>query len=363
MCAVNADVFLDRHIDFWKRASAKTPLLSFQPNGSELPAGVPLGSTSIPLADGSRLMDLDRPLTAGELEPRLLVADAPIPQGTGRLWEGGPRLSGDLLVTRAALGKFPWVEAVLGCPVVPKLSIGSIWSQPYLNGPEELSRIPRPEDSPWLDVIVEYTRALIADSDGEAQVVQCLQRGPIDLACALLGSTPLCYAIYDQSRELRALTEYCTEVFLTVARAQQKLAPRLEGGLCTPFGVWAPGTVVRTQCDTAAMVSPATYESFFLPFDIAICECFDYSIMHLHSGYLDHTDVLLPGRHPMAIQISLDTGSTPTTVNDLLPLFRRVLEAKPLLISGSMTTEEFTRLRDELPSEGLYIAPTAVEDE
>ncbi|HJP27762.1 MAG TPA: hypothetical protein QF694_03010, partial [Dehalococcoidia bacterium] len=60
-----------------------------------------------------------------------------------------------------------------------------------------------------------------------------------------------------------------------------------------------------------------------------------------------------------AIQVSLDTGSTPYQVRDLLPIFKRVLEVKPLIIQGDMTKDEMDLLLDELPHKGLCISPWA----
>ena len=351
---------LEKHRQFWNRESSDGPLLNVSQSKDSLFA--PLHGISIPLADGTILSTQGEPLTADMIDPARILDVEEYPLRTHESLNGGPLIEGDLLVTRAPLGKMVWVEAVLGCPVIPRLDTGSIYSAPFLDGLDDIGKIGRPEDSPWLDVVREYSRLLAEGADGQYQVVQCLQRGPIDLVSAVLGHEEMCMAIFDNPKELRALNEICVETFLAVARVQYDQYPALQGGFTNPFGIWAPGTTVRTQCDVASSVSAAQYKEFFFPYDREICSNFDFSVEHLHSGYLHHIDVLLEDEYPTAIQVSLDTGSTPDSVHDLIPTFKRALESKPLIVMGEMTRDELKELQDELPSNGLCIAPWPFED-
>jgi hypothetical protein len=171
----------------------------------------------------------------------------------------------------------------------------------------------------------------------------------------------MCIAIYDDPENLRDLAECTAEAFIKTAVIQQSQVPTLEGGYTNPFGIWSPGTVVRTQADVVSSVSAQTYRDIFFPWDKYICEQFDYSIIHLHSGYLHHVEVVLEDPYPTAVQVSLDTGSTPFQVNDLIPIFKRILEVKPLIVMGDMTRDELNKLLDNLPHNGLCISPWAFE--
>jgi hypothetical protein len=348
---------LKKHIGFWDRTEG--PLLNVSEAEDSLFA--PLHGISITLADGTVLSEQVDVLTADMMDPAKILDVEEFPLRTSEPVDGGLLMEGDLFVTRAPLGKMVWVEAVLGCPVVPRLDTGSIYSAPYLKSSSLYTDIGAAEDSPWLKLLAEYTRQLVQDAAGTYQVVQCLQRGPIDLASALLGHSEMCMAIYDDPDNLHALAEFTAEVFVKTARAQQDQVPQLEGGYCNPFGIWSPGTVVRSQCDVASSVSAQTYKDFFFPYDKYICEQFDYSIIHTHSGYLHHMEVLLEDSAPTAVQVSLDTGSTPFQVKDLIPIFKRVLEEKPLIVMGDMTKDELNELLDALPHKGLCISPWAFE--
>jgi hypothetical protein len=105
------------------------------------------------------------------------------------------------------------------------------------------------------------------------------------------------------------------------------------------------------------------YEEVFFPYDVQICRQFDYSVVHLHSGYLHTVDVFLKDKYPTAVQVSLDTGSTPFTVHDLIPIFARILEVKPLFITGHMTTGELDELLERLPPRGLMVSTATLDDE
>ena len=58
-----------------------------------------------------------------------------------------------------------------------------------------------------------------------------------------------------------------TSVFVETLRAQLEVIDTIAGGYVNPFGIWAPGTVVRTQCDASAILSPDHYADWFLPWD------------------------------------------------------------------------------------------------
>jgi hypothetical protein len=353
------DDILRRHTAFWKREPVDQPLLNIESNDTKYELAV----HEMPLSDGTILSDQTEALTPDLIDPSLILDAQEFPMRNEGDTGPGPLIVEDLLVTRAPLGKMVWVESILGCPVIPRLDTGSIYSAPFLDDPGDLSKIPSLENNAWFDVLKEYTRALAEDSAGTYQVVQCLQRGTIDLASAVLGHSEMCYAIIDQPKELRALVELCTETFIKVAKAQQDLTPPLNGGWCNPFAVWAPGTVVRTQCDVSSSVSAETYEELFFPYEVELCSKFDYSAVHIHSGYVHTVDVFLKDKYPSAIQISLDTGSTPNTVQDLMPVFARVLEEKPLFIMGRMTRSELDEILGTLPARGLYVSGRLQDEE
>jgi hypothetical protein len=131
--------------------------------------------------------------------------------------------------------------------------------------------------------------------------------------------------------------------------------PALAGGPASWFGVWAPGTVVRTQCDASAFLSPRQYERSFLQHDERICRSAEYSVIHLHSGSLHTVDAILAVPAPQAIQVSLDPPPSGPNVARLLPVFQRILKSKPLIVDGVLSADQIKMLEDTLPEDGRCI--------
>ena len=223
MAELDVNTIIEKHTAFWNRDSVDQPLLNV--SSIEGDTRYDLQGLSITLADGSELFEQDEPLTPDQLDPSTILHEGEFPLRTRPASDNGPLIVDDLMVTRAPLGKMAWVEAILGCPIVPKLDTGSIYSAPYLRSPGELDKIPSLNDNAWYDLLLEFTRQLAEDAAGSYQVVQCLQRGPIDLMSALLGHSRMCYAIYDEPEQMKALTEKDTELFLEVAKGQEALIP------------------------------------------------------------------------------------------------------------------------------------------
>ena len=351
---------LDKHRAFWKRDMTEGPLLNVL-EISSASALSPLQSIEMPLANGTMARE-SMPLKPEMIDPRLILDFEEFPTRAAREGEQIRGVIDDLFIRRSPVWKMPWVEAILGCPVVFGAEAGSIWSQPYLDHPSQIDKLPSLEDNAWLEKLLEYTRVLVEESGGEYQVSQCLMRGTVDLVAALLGHYQMCASLYDHPKELRRLTEHCADVFVKVAKAQEALIPQFHGGRISSFGIWAPGTIVMTQADASAAMSARAYEEFFFLYEIEICRQFDFSALHLHSGFLHTVDVMLKTEYPTAVQVALDTGSTPVTVHDLIPTFQKVLDKKPLLVMGIVTSGELEELRRTLPDNGLYISALIKDD-
>jgi len=306
----------------------------------------PLGDLWLPMAGGSLATeDLD-------LRPEMLDAD----RLAGPALEPGPlEFDGDQIRTREPYVRVPWVEAILGCPIRATIQGGSMRTLSFVRDWADWEERASRRDGAWLDLLQRLTEMLAARSGGRYAVVQTLMRGPADLAEAILGPELLCLSMYDHPQEMRRFLDTVTEAFIEILRGQLERIPPIEGGYVNPFGVWAPGTVVRTQCDASAFLSPEQYARWFLPYDVAISQAVDYAVIHLHSGSLHTVDRLLAVERPQAIQVSLDPEPSGPPAEDLIPVFRKVLDSKPLIVDGEMGREQLRTLRKELPSDGLYL--------
>ena len=330
-----------RHRAFWHRDLVDRPLLTAILYEPLAPMDIPV-ARSCWQSENLRLMP-------DMLDPALFAA---FEQGRS---DPEALFRGDIFTVRAAFRRIPWVEAILGCEIWADRVSGSIWSQPFLESVASGAELHLAPDNPWLVKLLAFTQELVSRYDGSYLATLTLMRGPIDLARAVLGDEQMCLAIYDSAQAFRALLDAISRVFIAVAEAQLAIIPQLDGGYVSPFGIWAPGKVVCTQADISAILSPRTYAETVLPFEDQVCRPFAYSTIHLHSGFLHVVEPLLDAELPRAIEVALDTGSTPITTHDLVPLFRRILERKPLLIHGHMTASELDELVASLPPHGLHI--------
>ena len=345
----SVEELLQRHTAFWRREKVDRPLITVRPFA-------PLTHRRLPLADGTT--------TEGdvELKPGMINPDGINKVEQRRAAEGRLNLGGSFSA-RGAYERIPWVEAILGCPIWADSDSGSIWSEAYLPDARAPHSFDLSEKNLWFQKLKDAVRYLVEHNDGSYLVAHTLMRGPIDIVRAIIGDVPLCLEVLDDPAGIRDLLEEVTPLFVQIGKAQTALIPPFHGGYCSQFGIWAPGTVVRTQCDMSSTTSASIYAEQFLPYDERICREFDYSVIHLHSGFLHTVDAILERELPMAIEIALDTGSTPVTTRDVVPIARKILERKPLLLEGQMSAADLAYVLANLPAAGLYVCAYIPEEE
>lgn len=327
---------LARHAAWWSRQSRLVAHLH-EPELSQL---------WLPLADGTIAgEDLD-------LTPDMLDLDrlAGVEPGSDTQVS-----EDDLLAVRVPYGRVPWMEAIAGCPIRALVKAGSMRTRPILNDWHDLGRLPDLRNDRWLDALTALIERMVHRSADRLAIAHTLMRGPADIAEAMIGAERLCLTMYDHPHKLAALLEYATALFQKVWREQSSRIPWIQGGTANWFGLWAPGTTVRTQCDASALTSPAQYRAHFAPWDLRTAQVADYSIMHLHSGSLHIIDTLLEDPFPTAIQVSLDPPPSAPSWRELLPTFAKMLAHKPLLIDGYLTDDEVRAIEIALPQDGLAI--------
>jgi len=326
---------LARHAAWWQK---KGLLYAETPDGS-------LGDLWLPLADGT-LAEQDVYLT-----PDMLDAD----RAAGEHSETGALQTwNDIIQTQHAFSRVPWVEAILGCPIRASIKGGSMRAEHFIRS-WEADPEPTSDGPQWLALLRTLVNLLVKRSGGRWVVSHTLMRGPSDLAEAVLGADLMCLSQYEQPSRLHSFLVDATRRFIDIWHAQVELIPSLEGGYVNWFGIWAPGTVVRTQCDASAMLSAAQYRDWYLPYDQQIATAADYAVIHLHSGSLHTVGPILEIERPQAIQVSLDPQPSGPPLERLLPVFQRILQAKPLIVDGELNTRQVQTLLERLPSDGLCI--------
>ena len=327
---------LERHMRFWRREPVDAPLLSIQ--RGDYPWV--LHAIRVQAAgDGGLLIHENigvQDLIAG-VEDSYAKHDL---TGHDRFFTAGPP-------------SLNWMEGIVGCPVW--VGDESTWSEHPWKDLSQAGSLKLSPDNKVFHKLLEYTTALVRQAEGRWPVGQTHQRGPIDMVAALIGDAELCYALMDEPENTVMAIERCTDIWLAVAKAQFDLIPRWHGGyVLNHGGLWTPGTVTATQIDASALLSPATYARYVLPQDRRIFASVDYASIHLHSGSMHTAELLAQEKHVKAIECALDLPAGPA-VADLIPVFRKVLARKPLIVDGPVTFDEAMLLIEKLPWAGLSL--------
>lgn len=361
------EAFLARHRAFWERRPVDRPLQREVGRYAVSRSGVE--PMRLPLADGSLAPDGMR-LTPELLDPATVHAgyrEESQQAAFGRTltaereeYGTGLAVSGDVFAPVAPYSLVPWVEAIIGCPIHVSLKAHSLWSLPPYQHLSQIDQVTA--DPAWLDKLREFTAFLVEHSRGRFLVTQTLMRGVSDMLEALLGGDGLGLAIYDDPAKFHEIAAQCAEVFIQIARAQLDLIPRFQGGLSNPFGIWAPGSSIRTQDDASALLSPDQYAKFILPYQERIAAAFDYSVIHLHSTCL-HVAEAICDSSISAVQVSVDPVPFGPPVPALLPQLARILEKKPLILEGPFTQAELDLTLATLDPRGLFIGASLESEE
>jgi hypothetical protein len=91
-----------------------------------------------------------------------------------------------------------------------------------------------------------------------------------------------------------------------------------------------------------------------LPSQEYITSKFHYSTIHLHSNSLHVVDSVIESSID-AVQVSIDPQPYGPTIPELMPVFVKMQEKKPILIEGPMLQLEFDELLNTLNPRGLYV--------
>ena len=310
-----------RHEAFWRGEGERSL--------RQVTAHAPLREQGdIPLADGRRAGE-GQYLTPNLIDPRRFYGE-----------NGGPgsALEGDFMVGSVPPG-LCWTEAILGCPV--RVVTGGPWAEPFFEEGTDLERLT--PDREWLDKLDDFVDFLAVRAGGRYPVGQPLMRGPVDMMASALGHERMCLTFLESPEWADAFLEVCADVFIETARRRLSHTPRFEEGYISGYGIWAPGSVVRTQVDNATLLSPGVYRERVLPHDRRVIEAFDYPLIHLHSGCLHIVDDLLQVEALKAIQVSIDYPGGPLA-SDVLPVLNKILQGKPLIVTGPVTESELRGL-------------------
>ena len=246
----------------------------------------------------------------------------------------------------------PWMEAMLGCPVIG--TENSFVSKPTGATIENLGSIELDPDNPWLAKYLEFTEALTGLSDGRFPVGQPIMRGPSDMLGSILGQEAMVLAAMMHPEEAQTLFQQTTKTFLQVIKKQEVLIHDYHGGRSIGFyNVWTPGKCIWYQEDLSALLSPDLFKQMLRPCGEIICKDYDYTVIHLHPSSFFIVDELLQMNKLKAIQVNKDVGGP--SVAEMMALLKKIIDKKNLILWGDFDERDLKAILDHLPTSGVYL--------
>jgi len=339
---------IEQRISLWKefyKQSNERPLLGFFV-GSEYPIHRYKAANTIPIGVELQPVHFDVDLYLDDFEA---------------LFKAHEACGGDFIWSASAYWGIPWLEAVIGCPIVlSDYSSGSI----HAEMPESFSRTKDiqsfSEDNPWVEKCIEFLEKSSLKSKGRWPIGTTRMRGISDLLSTLYGAEELIMKMMGEPDEVHAIAKKLTNIFIEFGKIQHDHIPLFHDGIGSfYYNCWAPAGTLWHQEDATALLSPEFYSEFIKPCDEEIVKAFKGCIMHQHStGYVPTNEYL--GMDFIALELHIDEGGP--SAEELFETHKIILEKKPLIIWGDITREDMDWIYSKLSPEGLAVI-TVVESQ
>lgn len=325
---------VDRCQAFWMRKNTDQPLLSAWVGSYEIPRLYPNGLSETP---------------EGEIQPEDIVFER-FRADYEQLFRDHSTLEVDVPWSAFPLMVIPWVEAIVGCPILHRS--GNCRAEPWVESYEDLNKLSIHQG--WLKRLLEFTQWLVDLSNNRFPVALCLMRGPADLLAAVRGAERSVYDLVDYPDQVNGALETLTTVWIDVAHQQlERIRPFAGGYGFSVQNLWSPKAGGWFQDDAIAYWSPKYYRRSIVPCEKRLSACMPATGIHLHPASLFTVDDLLQIPELGVIEVNIDDVGP--SVQDMIPRFQQIMQSKPLFIWGTFSREDLLALKESLPTAGLAL--------
>lgn len=294
------------------------------------------------------------------------VSFAPFVEDYERLYGSQHEGNGDFGYVGSAYWGIPWLEAIMGCPVV--VAAANCCAKPCFTSLDNVKGLaPDLDTNAWLNALLRFTQELVDFSAGRFPVCPSLLRGPGDTVAAMLGEMTYVTGFFDSPATMQALLDLCARTRLAVLDRLQAVIPSWHGIHAAggyPSMVWSRRTVAYHQEDSAAVLNPSIFHEFLLPALRIGRRAADVNFIHLHSACLYPVGILLEDDSFDVLQINIDHRGMGPPVCNLIDTFKKIQAAgRPLLLWGEFDPEEWELIQSQLSPVGLSLQPIVQQTE
>jgi 5-methyltetrahydrofolate--homocysteine methyltransferase len=231
----------------------------------------------------------------------------------------------------------------LGCNGVE--TEGTVWHEPCIREPEE-ARFAYDPDNVYWDFTLRLARELKRIGEGRFLLEYPDLIEGLDVLASMRGTEPLLVDLVERSDWVQRCMRRITDLYF---RYYDVLYDRVRdevGG--SHFWVWAPGRMVKLQCDFSAMISPAMFADFMVPVLTEMTERISYSMYHWDGpGAIQHHDHLLGLERLDIIQWVPGDGVEPPADRRWWPLYHKTVEAGKKLFTYLRGLDDLLTLKAE----------------
>lgn len=289
----------------------------------------------------------DRQLTPEDVDIEAFLEDCEA------LWEAHNKMDDDFPFVAAPVTSIPWMEAIMGCPIMCKDN--SIWAEPCVENWEGWEA-PSLENNPWFLKLCEITKALVCRSNGRYPVAVTLMRGPADIISAMRGAQEYVWDMIDEPEIMAKVALKIADVYIETAKAQLNLIPNENGYICGDQGMrlWREEKFIWLQEDALALLSPSIYREVVFPADCKIVSAFKKAAFHLHATALWAIDELFKIEGLDTIELNLESATI--DLEETFAAWAKIQKHRTLVI-WAQYEENFKnwmgRFLKEIPPQGV----------
>jgi len=223
---------------------------------------------------------------------------------------------------------------------------GTVWMRPCIDAPETARFELDPANFYW-DFTVRLAREQLRLAEGKFMISFPDLIEGLDTLAGMRGTEELLVDLKFRPDWVHACLNQITERYFECYDTLYDMFRDEAGG--SHFWAWAPGRMVKLQCDFAAMISPDMFGEFMVPVLTAMTQRLDYSMFHWDGpGAIAHHDHLLSVPELSMLQWTPGAGVEPIQHPRWWPLYHKTVEAgKKMILLGSPSLEELEALRRE----------------
>jgi 5-methyltetrahydrofolate--homocysteine methyltransferase len=231
----------------------------------------------------------------------------------------------------------------LGCHGVE--AEGSVWCEPCIESPET-ARFEYDEDNFYWQFTLKLTHAMLECGAGKWQLRPPDLIEGLDTLAAMRDTQKLLMDLIERPDWVHESLKKITDLYFVYFDTLYDLMKDETGG--SNFWAWAPGRMVKLQCDFSAMIGPEMFGEFMVPVLEEMTQRTDYSMYHWDGpGAICHHDHLLGLERLTYLQWTPGAGEPGTPDPVWWPLYHKSFEAGKKVVIDCHDFDQMAALKKE----------------